>query len=295
MLESRLIARDAGTQFVAAPMATARFAIVTAGLLIAPGLTRGADAPLFAVRSDTPLSAPRDGRDGPTSKTFEVKGVKLHYLVQGTGEPVVLIHGLHSSAQMNWVMPGTMGELAKRYKVIALDLPGHGQSDKPADEQAYGTQMVDDVVALLDHLKIAKAHIVGYSMGGIVTVKMLALHPDRVRSAVAGGMGWLREGSRLQQFWEQIPAREGSRTPPACVRGIAKLAVSEDELRRIKVPVEVVVGSRDPVKRMYVNPLRPVRPDWPVVEIDDAGHLNCIAKSQFRASIADWLSQQSAP
>src|SRR5262245_46023747 len=81
----------------------------------------------------------------PTSETFDANGVKIHYLVAGQGEPVVLIHGLLASAQMNWNLPGVIAELAKDHQVIALDLPGHGQSDKPTDEAAYGLQIVEDV------------------------------------------------------------------------------------------------------------------------------------------------------
>ncbi len=224
-------------------------------------------------------------------KFFEVKGVKLQYLTAGKGEPVVLIHGLHSSAAMNWQAPGIFGALAKDYQVIALDLPGHGGSDKPEDESAYGLQVVEDVVALLDHLHIPKAHIVGYSAGGMITMALMAKHPDRVRSAVVAGMGWLREGSAQQKFWES-PSRDRGRVPVEFANGLARLALDEAEVKKIKVPAEVIVGSRDPVKRLYVEPLRRVRPDWPVVEIPEAGHITCVAKADFREAIESWLDKQ---
>ena len=82
----------------------------------------------------------------------------------------MLIHGLYASAMINWQLPGVVGMLAPNYRVIALDLPGHGASDKPEDKAAYGVQMVEDVRQLLDHLKIKrKTHIVGYSLGGMIT------------------------------------------------------------------------------------------------------------------------------
>jgi pimeloyl-ACP methyl ester carboxylesterase len=220
--------------------------------------------------------------DEPTAHTFNADGVQIRYLTQGTaGSPVVLIHGLHSSADMNWRLPGAMAALAKEHRVIALDLPGHGQSDKPDNEKSYGLAMVADVKLLLDQLKIDKAHIVGYSMGGMVAMKFIALHPDRTSTGVLGGMGWLKEGSRLQQFWERIPDRDGARTPTACTRSLAKLALSEDELKSVKTPMTIVVGDRDPVRRLYVAPLETVRKDWPVVEIAGAGHITCIAKREF--------------
>jgi pimeloyl-ACP methyl ester carboxylesterase len=99
--------------------------------------------------------------DPTVDSTFDAHGVKIHYVVEGTGEPVVLIHGLHASAEINWRLPGVLTAIAKDQKVIALDLPGHGRSDKPDNEDAYGLALVEDVALLLDHLKIDKAHIVG--------------------------------------------------------------------------------------------------------------------------------------
>jgi pimeloyl-ACP methyl ester carboxylesterase len=226
-------------------------------------------------------------------ETFDANGVNLHYIVEGKGQPVVLIHGLYSSAKVNWQMPRIVGLLAKNYQVIALDLPGHGESDKPTSESAYGVEMVEDLVRLLDHLNIKKAHVIGYSMGGMIAMKFLAKHQDRVLSGIVGGMGWLREQSFLQSFWERMPERQGNITRPACAWSLGKLALTEQELRAIRVPVEVVVGDRDPVKRLYVAPLEQARKDWPVVEIKDAGHLNCIVKPQFKNAIADWLAKHT--
>jgi pimeloyl-ACP methyl ester carboxylesterase len=237
------------------------------------------------------VGAAAKAAEKPAVASFDAKGVKIRYVVQGAGEPVVLIHGLHASAFINWQAPGIFDALAKEHRVVALDLPGHGGSDKPDDEAAYGVQMVEDVILLLDHLKIEKAHIVGYSLGGMIALKLVALHPDRVRSVVLGGMGWMQEGSRLQDVWEKLPAQGASRTPAVCVKSIGKLAVTADALKAIRVPVIVLVGDRDPVKRLYVAPLQAARPDWPVVEIEDAGHLNCIVKKEFATEIAQWLDK----
>jgi pimeloyl-ACP methyl ester carboxylesterase len=219
----------------------------------------------------------------PESQFFDAKGVRIHYLIEGTGEPVVLIHGLDSSARINWEVPGTIDALAKDHQVVALDLPGYGQSDKPSDPAAYGLQWVDDVILLLDHLKIQKAHIVGYSMGGMVALKLIAQHPDRVRSGTLGGMGWLREGSVLQKLWAHMRS--------VSARGVSELALSEDELKSIRAPVEVLVGDHDPMRKLYVVPLESVRSDWPVIEIQHAGHLNCIVKKQFIEEIEKWLDK----
>jgi pimeloyl-ACP methyl ester carboxylesterase len=102
----------------------------------------------------------------PASDFLDCHGVKIHYVVEGVGEPVILLHGLYSSAAINWQLTGVFSKLAKDHRVIALDLPGHGRSDKPENEAAYGLAIIDDVVALLDELQVKQAHVVGYSLGG---------------------------------------------------------------------------------------------------------------------------------
>ena len=201
--------------------------------------------------------------------SFEANGVKIHYVTEGAGEPVVLIDGLGSSARLNWQWPGTFAALARDHQAIALDLPGRGD----------GLQMVEDVILLLDHLNIRRAHIVGYSMGGMIALKLIAEHPDRVLSGAIGGMGWLREGSGLQKFWR--------------TKGLSKLALTREELMAIHAPTEVLVGSWDPVRKLYVSPLHEARADWPVIEIRRAGHLTCVFKKEFTAELVNWVDRNS--
>jgi pimeloyl-ACP methyl ester carboxylesterase len=229
----------------------------------------------------------------PASHFLDYHGVKIHYVVEGVGEPVILLHGLYSSAAINWQLTGVFSELAKDHRVIALDLPGHGRSDKPENEAAYGLAIIDDVVALLDELHVKQAHVVGYSLGGMIAVKFLSLHPERVKSGLIGGMGWFRAGSPLQKFWERIPNRDKQPVPSAFLKTVGQFAVSAEELKKIKVPVEVIVGDHDPVKQLYVIAVRRGRPDWPVVEIAGAGHMNCIVKPEFRTEIAAWVRKHT--
>jgi pimeloyl-ACP methyl ester carboxylesterase len=127
----------------------------------------------------------------------------------------------------------------------------------------------------------------------MVAVKFAVKHPQRVISTTIGGMGWFRDGSLLQQIWDRVPVRENARTPAACIRAIGKLAVSEVDLKGIRTPAIVIVGDRDPVRRLYVTPLESVRKDWRIIEIEDAGHLNCIAKPRFAEAIVEWLEKNS--
>src|SRR5262249_11244769 len=99
----------------------------------------------------------------------------------------VLVHGFTSNVERGWIETGVLPNLAKDFHVIALDNRGHGKSGKPHDPKAYGNEMSEDVVRLLDHLNIQRAHIVGYSMGGAIVVKLLTTHPDRFLTATLGG------------------------------------------------------------------------------------------------------------
>lgn len=222
---------------------------------------------------------------------FDSAGVKIHYTVTGTGEPVILVHGLYSSAEMNWGLPGIIAQLAQHYQVIAPDMRGHGQSGKPVDAAAYGPEMAEDIVRLMDHLHIAKARVAGYSMGGMIVMKLLVLHPDRVTSAVLGGMGWLREGGFLQIVWERMSPRNTQGTPVACVHAIAQLAVTAEQVEAIKAPVTILVGDHDPCLPLYVKPLEKIRPDWPVHIIEGAGHLTCVTKPEFKAQLETALGR----
>jgi len=125
---------------------------------------------------------------------FVSNGVRIRYVSVGQGEPIILIHGWAADAEM-WA--SAIQDLSRDYHVIALDCRGHGKSGKPTDPSQYGMEMVNDVVRLMDHLGIAKAHIVGYSMGGSITIKMLTANPQRFLTAVIGGsQGLSAAGSR---------------------------------------------------------------------------------------------------
>ena len=120
-------------------------------------------------------------------KFFDSNGVRIRYVDQGRGDPILLLHGQANNIETAWIDTGVLADLTKDHRVIAMDARGHGKSDKPHDPKAYGEEMVHDVVRLLDHLKIPRAHIVGYSMGGAINMKLLTMHPERYLTAVVGG------------------------------------------------------------------------------------------------------------
>lgn len=122
--------------------------------------------------------------------------VKIHYYTLGDEGPwVMLIHGYTDSAKRMWIDTGIAGALAENHRVVALDNRNHGQSDKPTPN---GPGRAEDVIELMDHLGIEKAHIHGYSMGGGITGRLLASNPERFITAGFGGSGISEQDETLR-------------------------------------------------------------------------------------------------
>ena len=121
-----------------------------------------------------------------------VNGLRMYYEVHGSGDPVVLLHGAFMTITNNWT--GWIGELSKTRKVIAVEMQGHGRTaDIPRD--ITSENLADDVAALLDHLKIPRADLIGYSMGGAVAMQCAIRHPDKVRKVVVISSRFRRDGA----------------------------------------------------------------------------------------------------
>ena len=159
--------------------------------------------------------------------TFDSAGVPIHYEdMGGDGQPVVLIHSFTSTSEM-WSNAGFEPSDDLRY--VALDVRGHGRSGKPEDPDAYGTEMVDDVVRLMDHLDIDNAHVAGYSLGAEIALKLAVEHPERVRSLVTGGSGWSSaEAYEVYEF--AAMGFEAAPTPGDSVRSMMPPEVPEEQI-----------------------------------------------------------------
>lgn len=128
-------------------------------------------------------------------------GVKLHYVQLGdAGSWVVLIHGYTGSAEGNWFANGIAQALAERHRVVAIDCRNHGKSDKP---EPGGSGKAEDIVELMNNLGIERAHVHGYSMGGMLTARLLTLIPDRIITAGFGGSGVIEAEDELARL---VPA-----------------------------------------------------------------------------------------
>ena len=137
----------------------------------------------------------------PTTGYAPVNGLKMYYEVHGSGEPVVLLHGAFMTITNNWT--GWIGELAKTRKVIAVEMQGHGRT-ADIERDISGENLADDVAALLDHLKIPKADLIGYSMGGGVAMQCAIRHPDKVRKVVVISSTFRRDGM-IKEAADSIP------------------------------------------------------------------------------------------
>ena len=150
-------------------------------------MTRFASIGCFGIAALIALSS---AADSPAHDYMVASdGVKIHYMSLGEGTPIILIHGYTANAEDKWFNTGVAPALAKNHRVVAIDCRGHGRSDKPHDPKRYGPQMAEDIIELMDHLDIAKAHVHGFSMGGGIVTQLLQRHPDRIVTASYGGSG----------------------------------------------------------------------------------------------------------
>jgi len=189
--------------------------------------------------------------------TFLSDGIRLAFIDEGAGDPVLLIHGFASSARTNWVEPGWVSLLTRSgFRVIAVDNRGHGGSDKLYDRALYSAPlMAEDARRLLDHLGISRADVMGYSMGARITAFLSLAHPGRVRSAIFGGLG----GNMIRPMAGTGPiaaALEASsidevKNPTArTFRAFAERTHSD-----LKALAACIRGSRDPITREMVASL----------------------------------------
>ncbi|MBE7500128.1 MAG: alpha/beta fold hydrolase [Verrucomicrobiales bacterium] len=226
---------------------------------------------------------------------FERDGIRLRYVVAGrhSGEWIVFLHGLWGSVETDWTHPiegdhKIFSTLARNFRVVAMDCRGHGKSSKPHCEGRYGKEMVLDVIGLMDHLEINRAHLVGFSMGSVIGGAVVVKYPDRVVSAVFLVGAPMTPDSdtlagRRRQFVEDVDARglhalpdiwRAGQDPWALVavsRRTSEFFVTVEDLRKNEVPLLAITGTED-FARPTIQFLQRRMPHLEVMVLNGATH-----------------------
>ncbi|CAO4180478.1 Hydrolase [Methylorubrum populi] len=256
-------------------------------------------------------------------QSFDSDGVQIAYIdvpakepvKAGNGDPILLIHGFASNHAVNWVNTLWVRYLTEAgYRVIALDNRGHGQSEKLYEPTAYtSNEMAGDAVRLLRHLGLARADVMGYSMGARIAAHMALDYPGEVRSLLLGGLGYhLVAGEGLPQgIAEALEAPPGTPAPnptaasfrlfaeqtksdlralAACIR-CSRQTLSRAELSAIETPTLVTVGALDTVAGSGPE-LAKLMPNARALELPGRDHSTAVGDKLHRQGVLDFLAQR---
>jgi pimeloyl-ACP methyl ester carboxylesterase len=256
-------------------------------------------------------------------QTFSSDGVRIAFVDEGpsggpgdgNADPVLLIHGFASSVRYNWREPGWIAYLVKHgFQVIAMDNRGHGESDKLYDPKVYGAVlMAEDARRLLDHLGLARAHVMGYSMGARISAFLALAHPERVRSAVFAGLagnmvrpvagtGPIAHALEAESIDDVTNAtartfrafadKTGSdrRALAACIRG-AREPLTRDMVGQIACPVLVVAGGDDVIAGP-VDDLARLIPGAEAVTVPRRDHMRTVGDRAYMESVLNFLRRR---
>jgi pimeloyl-ACP methyl ester carboxylesterase len=241
---------------------------------------------------------------------------EIAYLDAGEGPPIVLVHGFASTKETNWLAPGWIDTLTRAgRRAIALDNRGHGASTKFYDPARYHSAiMAEDVRALMDHLGLARADVIGYSMGARITAFVALAHPERVRGVILGGLGIrLVEGVGLPEtiadaleapsitqvtdpqgyafraFAQQT--KSDLKALAACIRG-SRQTLSREEVARITAPVLIGVGTKDSVAGS-AHELAALMPNAVALDIPGRDHMLAVGDKVFKAGVVRFLEERT--
>lgn len=244
---------------------------------------------------------------------FDSDGVDIAYLDEGEGAPILLIHGFASNSRVNWVDTGWVRELTRAgRRVIAMDNRGHGESEKIYDVERHGSRlMAEDARRLLDHLGIAAADVMGYSMGARITAFLAINHPERVSTAIFSGLGinMIRGVGAAEPIAQALEADDVSaiessgarafrvfadqtksdrRALAACMRS-SREPISEEQVATLTMPVLVAVGSADDVGGP-AEELAALIPNARAFVIEGRNHMQAVGDRTHKAAVMEFLA-----
>jgi len=240
-------------------------------------------------------------------------GLRLAFDVEGSGPPIVLVHGFASSRATNWRSTGwyrTLSEAGRQ--VIALDVRGHGESDKPHDASAYDEgELANDVVRLLDHLSIAQADVMGYSMGGFILLRLLAEQPQRLGKVIIAGVGenyYRRTSANSDKIAAGLRAATSRDVNDAVARQFRAFAEhGKNDLEALAlcmlrervtietfpdngVPVLIVVGSTDSIAG-DPQVLASRVPNARIVVVPNRDHMLTVGDKAYKEAVLAFLAE----
>jgi pimeloyl-ACP methyl ester carboxylesterase len=249
-------------------------------------------------------------------QSFESDGVRIAYSDEGEGEPVLLIHGFASNVATNWIGPGWVQTITgSGRRVIAYDNRGHGRSEKLYDPSRYGAPaMAEDARRLLDHLGIARADVMGYSMGARIAVFLALAHPERVRSLILGGAGInlvrgmvgtgpiarALEAASIDavtndtaRSFRAFAEQTGSdlKALAACLRG-PREKIAAEHLACIAVPTLIATGSEDVIAGSGEE-LATLIPGAQLLAIEGRDHMKAVGDVRFKQGVLDFLTSRA--
>jgi pimeloyl-ACP methyl ester carboxylesterase len=207
----------------------------------------------------------------PTTGYAPVNGLKMYYEIHGQGDPIVLLHGSFMTITNTWT--GMIAPLSRSRQVIAVEMQGHGRTADIDREFRYDN-LADDVAALLDHLKIKRADVLGYSMGGGVALQVAIRHPEKVRkvvsiSAVFRHDGWVKEaveafarmepgmfdGSPIETEYKRLsptPDRFATFVKRVIQMDVKPYDFGAERLQATKAPMLFIHGDADGVRLDHI-------------------------------------------
>ncbi|MEP9380299.1 alpha/beta hydrolase [Aquabacter sp. CN5-332] len=247
--------------------------------------------------------------------TFSSDGLDLAYVEEGQGDPILLIHGFASTKEVNWINTSWFKTLTgDGRRVIAFDHRGHGGSAKLYDPNQYDTRlMAKDALRLLEHLRLQRADIMGYSMGARVTAQMALLYPEAVRSAIMGGLGIhlvdsiglptsiaeALEAPSLDDVTDPMGRmfrafsdanKADLKALAACIRGSRQI-LTREQVGEIRVPALVAVGTRDTIAG-DPHALAALLPKGEALDIPNRDHNPAVGDKVFKQAVLEFLARR---